>query len=299
MKGAKQFCGLEVHMFSNRILTSSNFKVISDIKMAIGIHRMSTVTGSEVWISTLNPNLRRPSGATHEDCGHTVGLPGARETQWDTNPRWADAMQLWHLSPCCLSVCPAGWLAVCQISTHPVYDYDQNSLTYLLIQKKPGVNPTFVIRPINHLDSCCDFENSSYPPEVHETGSAVWNVGGWGQKRKPIHTRQTIRSPVRPAKWVVPRESETPFTSLDFGYEWSSMTRRTLSWLCYGTTFSLLLHQTYILSSPYHPPWQWIHLTLWKLTRRLMLEGARGPTTDPSYLWPGPWQFGAKIRPEI
>ena len=211
-----------------------------------------------------------------------------------------------------LSLCLSGWLAVCQISTHPTYGYDQNSLTYLPIKKArresnfcfllefivtlETVATCLLIRPINHLDSCCDFENSSYPQDVHETGSAVWNVGGWGQKRKPIHTRQTIRSPVRPAKWVVPRESETPFASLDFGYKWSSRTQRTVSCLCYGTTFSLLLTQTYILSPPHGNEFT---LTLGKLTLRLMLEGARGPTTDPSYLWPGPWQFGAKIRPEI
>lgn len=194
--------------------------------MAIGIHRMSTVTGSEVWGSQLSTQIW---GAQAEPPTKTVATQSVyREPGRPSETPIPDGLMRCNFGIYLLFVSLFGWLAVCQIPTHPVYDYDQTSLTYLLIKKKPGVNPTFVIRPINHLDSCCDFENSSYPQEVHENGSAVWNVGGWGQKRKPIHTRQTIRSPVRPAKWVVPQESETPFASLDFGYEWSSMTQRTV-----------------------------------------------------------------------
>ena len=208
-----------------------------------------------------------------------------------------------------LSVCLSGCLPTCPSDIYPsIYGDDQNSLTYLLILKWRGVNPAFVFLSLwKLLHLVCPSDPSTisihvatlrtvacgYPQEVRETRSAVWNVDGWGQKPKPIHTRQTIRSPARPASCC-----ETGGPSRDTFARLDSEINKA-QWLKWPfNDFAMALRLVYYLFKHtifYHlPQGNGFTLTLWQLTRRLMLAGARGPTADPSYLWLGPWKLGQK-----
>ncbi len=159
----------------------------------------------------------------------------------------------------CLSVRLSGCLPACLSDIYPsIYGRDdQNSLTYLLILKWRGVNPAFVFLSLwKLLHLVCPSDPSTisihvatlrtaacgYLQEVRETRSAVWNVDGWGQKRKPIHTRQTIRSPARPAScWEMGGPSRDTFARLDS----ETNKAQCLKWPC--NDFAMALRLVYYL----------------------------------------------------